>query len=228
MSAKNVIDATPEIVSNRLLQIAEFIGVSKWEIGDIANFLCSMVVDHKIDASKSDVYSAVSLMLKSELAPRTIMYYAMLADFYPFPIREKYEPLPYSHFNLARSFGANKWEAVLNKAMQFLTDTGYPPTEHYLECAFSFWLDKRTDNYVNETPAPNQTVSIRSFDSNISLIQDAPKGELPPKDILTVLADFRHLTRDIFGDDAELMAAISILEDIITAKIGRWQDAGKI
>lgn len=138
---KAILKATPSSVSDELLQIGEQIGYDRWRIGDITNHLISEVKKQKLRDEFGDpvslqaVYVAVSIMAKREVAPRTIEYYSMLADFFPKEVRDQYEPLPFSHFNFARQHG-DDWKKVLEAAAEHVELYGTIPSEGYLESMF--------------------------------------------------------------------------------------------
>jgi len=147
---KAVLIGTPNEIQDELLQLGENMGASRWRIGDLALLLVEMVKQTKLkDASgnlvgAAHVYFAVSIMVKGEIKPRTVEYYASLADFYPPTLRSDYEPLPFSVFYYARTFG-DKWRDVLDFAMEYVEEHGTIPTVGHLAKQFEA---------INEPPEP--------------------------------------------------------------------------
>ena len=116
---REVLVKTPDEVQNLLLQLGENIGSQRWQIGDITNDLREAFRDIPAVA----VYTAVAIMVKREVFPRTVAYYAMQAEFFTPEIREAYEPLPFSHFDAARMQG-DRWRDFLDLSLGRLEKDG--------------------------------------------------------------------------------------------------------
>ncbi|MHC4748259.1 MAG: hypothetical protein ACYTFW_00150 [Planctomycetota bacterium] len=102
----------PMTTQDELVMLREQKRSVYFRIGDIAN---ELILIHKGTLSANKVYRAMSSYC--DTAPRTIRYYAETANFYPIDIREEYDMLPFSHFDLARNFG-DHWEEVLQLGAQ--------------------------------------------------------------------------------------------------------------
>lgn len=100
-------EIVPDNVQCELIMLREKKRDIYFRIGDIANELILM---HKGTLSNKKVYEAMSPYCDS--TPRTIRYYAETAAFFSQDVRNKHDVLPFSHFDLARNYGAG-WGLVL-------------------------------------------------------------------------------------------------------------------
>ena len=100
-------EIVPDDVQCELIMLREKKRDIFFRIGDIAN---ELILLHKGTVSNKKVYKSVSKYCDS--SPRTIRYYAETAAFFPQAMRDKYDVLPFSHFDLARNYNG-RWEWVL-------------------------------------------------------------------------------------------------------------------
>lgn len=109
---------------------------NRWRIGDIAAQLCDQVRQHQLEASEMEVYQAISIELNHEISARTVRWYASLSEFYSQETRDKYDILPYSHFELAMNHRLI-WQDILDAAIKRMEYTGgRPPSVQWLEAFF--------------------------------------------------------------------------------------------
>ena len=123
-----------------LLAVGDRWSMDKRSIGEITLTLIAQIKEGGLEASVMDVYSVVSDLLRGEIKPRTVRYYADTVKFYPTETWEKYDVLPFSHFDFAKKFG-KEWATVLELSLKRMdSNGGYPPTVRWLEAATSGWL----------------------------------------------------------------------------------------
>ena len=106
----------------------------KWEWGDRALNWIDIALTSGIACTKDHVYTALSQV--SGIPKRTLRHYADHASFFPAEIRDEYEPMPYSHFMVAKTFG-DKWKELLCTSADHLEKFGKYPTAEWLEWRFS-------------------------------------------------------------------------------------------
>lgn len=124
----------PEQIQNRLLALRETESSIAWEYGLLANEVYAYVCANDLPYTRLEACGYVSYMVDNERAPNTIMRYALVAEkFADKSVRDKYAHLPFSHFELARSFGKN-WKQVLDTSSRMMDDNyGRPPSRRKLE-----------------------------------------------------------------------------------------------
>jgi len=100
-------DIVPEEKQSRLIMLRERKRDIYFEIGDIAN---ELHVLHQGTISKNKIYKSVAKFV--DATERTVRYYAETAAFYPEEVREEFEVVPFTHFDLARNYG-DDWRRIL-------------------------------------------------------------------------------------------------------------------
>ena len=100
-------DIIPEDKQSRLIMLRERKRDIYFEIGDIAN---ELHVLHQGLISKNKIYKAVAKFV--DATDRTVRYYAETAAFYSQEVREEFEVVPFTHFDLARNYG-DDWRRIL-------------------------------------------------------------------------------------------------------------------
>lgn len=152
-----VIYAMSEQSQSELSQIGEMLDDYRWKLGNIANSIKAEVEKNHLEyknengiskpVSFQDVYVACSILTNRKVSARTIAYYAMLEEFYPKEIRDKYEPLPMTHFAFAHQF-KDRYQEILDLAYSRYELTNRMPSEEWLRIA---WAEKMrlegTDKY---------------------------------------------------------------------------------
>ena len=115
----------PDNMRDTLLTLAARWRLDKWSIGDVTNTIKAVVEEHAYPIGVMDVYEGISILLNNEVSARTVRYYANVAAFYSEDFRDRYDPLPFSHFEYAMGF--DFWEDILNGSMALLDDNGGKP-----------------------------------------------------------------------------------------------------
>lgn len=119
-----------------------------WWWGDRANLWTEYAKQSEEPLSKDDAQLALSQT--SGIPKRTLRYYADIARFWEMEHREEYDPLPFSHFAVAKRYD-EKCLDVLNHAMDHLEKYHKLPSAEYLEWYFSKQSEttKETDAKLN-------------------------------------------------------------------------------
>lgn len=104
----------PEDIQNLLLYWRDKFKQGYFEIGDIAARVMEQWTKAGVRFNQQEIFNEIGRFCGK--SGRTVRYYYETAVFYPPEIRDQYNPLPFSHFVFARSFG--DWQAVLDYAMQ--------------------------------------------------------------------------------------------------------------
>lgn len=107
---KSPADIIPEDYQNELIMLRERKRDIYFRIGDIANELILM---YKGSVTAKKIYASMSPFC--DCSPRTIRYYAENSSFFPQDVRDSYDVVSFSQFDLARTFKEN-WLMVLNIA----------------------------------------------------------------------------------------------------------------
>lgn len=105
-----------------------------WWWGDRANLWTEYAKQSEEPLSKDDAQLALSQV--SGIPKRTLRYYADIAQFWEMEHREEYDPLPFSHFAVAKRYDEKCLE-VLDHAMSHLEKYHKLPSAEYLEWYFS-------------------------------------------------------------------------------------------
>lgn len=161
-----VIYAMSEQLQSELSQIGDALDDNRWKLGKIANSLKAEVDKRRMEykdesgatrlVSIQDVYTACSIATNRKVSARTIAYYAMLEEFYPPDIRDRYDPLPITHFAFAHQFKERCTE-ILDLAYSKYELSGRMPSEEWLRLA---WAEKaRMDGIANITDIMTEEVS---------------------------------------------------------------------
>lgn len=141
--------ALPERIINELLAIADQLTNISWRIGDLDNQLCQMVLAmelRKLDGS-SFAFQDIHLFLGALIgkSARTVRSWAAVAAFYPVPIRQKFEALPFEHFKFAMSVpGLDPGSILYLSLTRMDLNGGFPPSID--------WLEIHVQSLVNGAP----------------------------------------------------------------------------
>ena len=119
-----------EIVINRGQRTSE----DMWWWGDRGNLWIDHVIQSGKELTRDDALLALSQV--SGITKRTLRHYASIAKFWSKELRKEYEPLPFSHFAVAKSYG-DKSINVLSRALSYLEEYNKLPSAEYLEWSFS-------------------------------------------------------------------------------------------
>jgi len=123
----------------------------KWEWGDRALLWIALALKSGIACTRDHVYTALSQV--SGIPKRTLRHYADHALYFNPDIRELYEPMPYSHFMVAKTFGSD-WQRILETSANYLEQYGKYPTAEWLE-----WKHSRNAEPVIEQDAKLERVT---------------------------------------------------------------------
>jgi len=110
------------------------LSVEFWWWGDEANAWWELANKSGVICHKGEVQTVLGQL--SGIPARTLRYYADIAAFFSPSSREQYEPLSFSMFSVARSFG-DRWEEVLGYALDRLEQSGRLPSCEQVEFQFS-------------------------------------------------------------------------------------------
>lgn len=158
-----ILRVIPDDEINRAISRGQRDTREAWEWGDDSLNWIKIAMSSGIACTKDHVYSAHSQM--SGIPKRTLRHYADHAKFFEKATREKYEPLAFSHFMVAKRFGP-RWERVLKAAADYLEKVGRLPSAEWLEWKFSrnaqpvleadSKLEKVTDEMVESMKAEDE------------------------------------------------------------------------
>lgn len=154
----------PEEFTEQLRLIATNWRKDKFAIGDIRNSLKAMVGERCLPITTADIDEFLSDCLNHDVEPRTVRYYAMVADAFPYSVRDEFSTLSFAHFAFAQSFGKEAKE-VLFMAKDREETTGRVPSIDWLRAAHS--------GYIYEQQSGD-------FPTNMPFEAPAPDVDLPP------------------------------------------------
>lgn len=128
---------TPEEVLDRLMDVRDRETKLSWDYGSVANEVYSYVVANDLKYTKLEVCGFVAYKVDNHRKPNTIMRYALVAEFFASKkSAERYDFLPFSHFELAMHMGKD-WRKVLEKSASLMAGAnGRPPSRAKLEAEF--------------------------------------------------------------------------------------------
>lgn len=141
----------PDDILNRLTAISQSLYRSYMEIGDIANELYAIVRAN--DMSYTFVQICAFVAEYADRSPAMVMDYAKCAQFYPEEARQEFDGLPFSHFQLARSFigadeqGTPLWQRVLEMSRDYAAEHGRAPSRARLFVMSNDLRERSIDNY---------------------------------------------------------------------------------
>lgn len=131
LSLNEAIKLIPDEEQTAVIQWGEYLSRSQWWLGRLVLNRIEQYADEKI---KMRLYQAYGVL--SGLSARTIRSYVAVCKRFDEDAVEKYNPLPFSHFQFASQFGENA-EAVLQESLDKFTQLGRPPSREWLEERFS-------------------------------------------------------------------------------------------
>ena len=129
-----ILKVIPEDELNLVISRGQLFSDEMWFWGDRALLWIEIALRSGIACTKDEVYSALSQV--SGITKRSLRLYAAHCDFFEPEVREKFEPLLFTHFAVAKRFGP-RWEGVLKSATDYLEKTGRLPSAEWLEWKFS-------------------------------------------------------------------------------------------
>jgi hypothetical protein len=106
-------DIVPDNIQDELIMIRSRHTMDYFRIGDIANDLLMQSAKTGMKVTAQRVHKAIGRYCGKR--PRTVRYYAENAAFFSPATRDKYDMLPFSFFDFARTFGG-QWEGILDWA----------------------------------------------------------------------------------------------------------------
>lgn len=127
----------------------------RWFLGDKANEWAERVREKLLPCSVMDVYDTIAYLYGDGVVGRTIRYYSEIAYFYPQWVRDEYDVLPWSHFDLAKRYRDDEWQAVLEMAVEYMdTHNGKRPTRRWLEaCLAGTLYEKQAEEFDHALPS---------------------------------------------------------------------------
>ena len=128
-----------------------------WGWGDRSLLWIKIALSSGIACTKDHVYTAHSQV--SGIPKRTLRHYADHARFFDQETRDKYEPMPYAHFVVAKSFG-DRWQEILESSADYLEKWGKYPTAELLE-----WLHSRNAQPILEISHKVERVTDEMMES---------------------------------------------------------------
>ena len=176
----------------------------KWEWGDRALLWIEIALSSGIVCTKDQVYTALSQV--SGIPKRTLRHYADHAKYFDLIIRAKYEPMPFAHFMVAKSYGPRSRE-VLDCSADYMESYGRHPTAEWLEWKFS-----RNAQPVLEADANLKEVTDEMFENmiaeDIMMPPYNPEGENDDAEVTQ--AQTRYSLNKMDGIAQAMNAAISL------------------
>lgn len=175
-----------------------------------------------ITITKGDVLIALSQL--SGIPKRTLRYYESNARFYDKKMRTTFEPLPFSLFYVAKSFGEDKWKEALVIASKYLTLYQRTPSPEWLQWRMSkeappilemeHDLDRAASNLENKIGALEEEIGFEDFGEDdqvqvtgytahvfLKRLEDAINGinnQIEPLPLsLETKAEIEHATDDL-------------------------------
>ena len=130
-----VLRLIPDDEVNVVINRGQRYSAEAWWWGDRANLWWEYVKQSEEPLSKDDAQLAMSQV--SGIPKRTLRYYADVARFWEMEHREEYDPLPFSHFAVAKSYREEKCIDVLKFAIDYLELYNKLPSAEYIEWSFS-------------------------------------------------------------------------------------------
>lgn len=135
----------PEDEQNKVIAWGQGLSQSQWWLGR----LVLERISHYDDSEhiKMSLYRAFGML--SGLSSRTIRMYVSVCKFFSEEDVEKYNPLPFSHFQFAIQFGENAYQ-VLDESMNKMISIGRPPSREWLEWRFAGYNFTDSEQEYNE------------------------------------------------------------------------------
>jgi hypothetical protein len=158
----------PDEFSSMLSRISSNWRKDKFAIGDIRNSLKAMVDERLLPICAPDIDDFLSECLNHEIEPRTVRYYAMIADAFSEPMRAEYSMLSHAHFACAHTFGS-KAELVLDLARDREFVSGKVPSCDWLRAAMSGYIYEKQSG---EFPGSTLDAADSAFDDTPNIPQD--------------------------------------------------------
>lgn len=159
----------PDEFAERLCLIAPNWRKDKFAIGDIRNSLKAIVEERMLPVAVTDIDDFLAECLLQEVEPRTIRYYAMIADSFPEPTRAQYSYLPFTHFAFAHSLERDKWDEVLKLSRDRTQNSGKVPSLAWLKAALSGYIYERQSGdfpSISDDEAVFSTQEGKTFDTS--------------------------------------------------------------
>jgi hypothetical protein len=188
-----------------------------FRIGDIANELILM---HRGTSSNNKIYQAMSQYCDS--APRTIRYYAETASFFPQDVRDQFDVLPFSHFDLARNYG-EAWMHVLK-----IGANNPSWSRRKLERAINEYLKMQMMAEIKSIGKNRMCDSVRTDGRDVEVIElDNFPGKVEAQDVLTL--DFKDFPIKVnmpappTPNAARLVGEIACLSEKVMQLLKRYQ-----
>ena len=126
----------PEEIINRLIMLSENLSVTAWEIGDLTNEIYKSCLANNLNYTQTDAVKFIWCYLDIDRSLASLIYYAKTAATFSLPIREKYAPLPFSHFHYAAAF--DNPDEILDKSLDIMErNYGRPPSVRQLQQVLS-------------------------------------------------------------------------------------------
>lgn len=173
----------------------------KWEWGDRALLWIEYALSSGLACTKEHVYTALSQV--SGIPKRTLRHYADHARFFDQETRGKYDPMPFAHFMVAKSFG-DRWKEILESSADYLEKWGKYPTAELLE-----WMHSRNAQLILEADAEIEKVTdemVESMKADEAGILDEP--DLGDESITTTEAQARNIFK-------KWDAATNLMKDLL-------------
>lgn len=144
----------PMELENKIDDLRERESHLSWDYGMIANEIYQYIVANNLPYTKLEACGYLARMTDNDRAPNTILRYAQVAEFFANKKSwERYEFLPFSHFELAMRMG-DRWREVLDKAVSLMAmNFGRPPSRAKLErIFFPDLVEKQLENVTPPEP----------------------------------------------------------------------------
>lgn len=155
----------PEDEINQARAIGDLIDLTEWGIGRLVNHWIAFVKKHRLPVGEMDVYDFMSELISDRRRPRTIRYYASVAEFYTEETQVQYASLPFCHFALAKQ-QPDKWEYYLDLCLKYADGHGGKiPTRRWLEMKMTGQLERdRNDEITQRLPTDDEAFFLATGD----------------------------------------------------------------
>lgn len=131
---KAVLTIFPQEEIDGIISRGQLYTREQWWWGDKTNEWIKQVLGSGLLLTKQDAVLALSQI--SGIGKSTLRRYAYHAAFFPQDVRDYYEPLPFSHFVTAKTYG-DDWPKILKASGDYLEKYGKLCSSDYLEWKFS-------------------------------------------------------------------------------------------
>lgn len=198
-------DIIEEADQSELASIRTMLKWSYFRIGDIAlKYVQGNARKNALRVPADRIYEAIGYFVGR--TARTVRYYAENAAFFPEDVRDTYKVLPFSYFDLSRTFG-DQWREVLEYATENI-NMSYDSIEYNCRQAFMH-------NEPIYTPHQESDEIIESLEK---LSEKIPMCESPTKAISgpsrAQLLSLTNAASDLVEKINRLDRAIGLPEDI--------------